>query len=92
MVRVKLYGSVRKLAGTAELNLTISAGMVLKDLIQQVVGDTAESQTRLISAILVNGRNCAFRKGLQTEISDGDLVEMLPGFPGFTIWRLKGTM
>jgi molybdopterin converting factor small subunit len=78
MVRVKLYGSVRKLAETPELNLTIREGMVLKDLIRQVVGDTAESQTRLISAILVNGRNCAFRKGLETEIADGDLVEMLP--------------
>jgi molybdopterin converting factor small subunit len=78
MVRVKLYGSVRKLAETPELNLTIREGMVLKDLIRQVVGDTAEWQTRLISAILVNGRNCAFRKGLETEIADGDVVEMLP--------------
>ena len=36
----------------------------------------------LISAILVNGRNCAFRKGLQTEIFDGDVVEMLPTITG----------
>jgi molybdopterin converting factor small subunit len=78
MVQVKLYGSARKLAGTAEVNLTVREGMVLKDLIQRVVGDTAESPTRLVSAILVNGRNCAFRNGLDTEIADGDVVEMLP--------------
>jgi molybdopterin converting factor small subunit len=36
----------------------------------------------LVSAILVNGRNCAFRKGLETEIADGDLVEMLPTITG----------
>lgn len=82
MVQVKLYGSVRKLAGTPELNLSIREGMVLKDLIQQVVGDTGQSPTGLISAILVNGRNCAFRKGLETEIADGDLVEMLPILAG----------
>jgi len=82
MVCVKLYGSVRKLAGTAELSLAVREGMVLKDLIQQVVGDTAASPPRLISAILVNGRNCAFRKGLETEIADGDVVEMLPIITG----------
>ena len=82
MVRVKLYGSVSKLAGTAELSLTIREGMVLKDVIRQVVGDTGQSPTRLVSAILLNGRNCAFRKGLETEIADGDLVEMLPILTG----------
>jgi len=82
MVRVKLYGSARKLAGTAEVNLSIPEGMVLQDLIALVVGDTGQLPAGLVSAILVNGRNCAFRKGLETEIADGDLVEMLPTITG----------
>ena len=82
MVRVKLYGNVSKLAGTADVNLGIHEGMVLKDLVQKVVGHTGQSPTGLISAILVNGRNCAFQKGLDTEIIDGDLVEMLPIITG----------
>jgi molybdopterin converting factor small subunit len=82
MVQVKLYGSARKLTGTGEVNLSIREGMVLQDLIAQVVGEAGQLPAGLISSILVNGRNCAFRKGLQTEISDGDLVEMLPTITG----------
>jgi len=82
MVHVKLYGSARKLARTPEVNLAIPEGMVLKDLIAQVVGDTGQLPAGLVSAILVNGRNCAFCKGLQTEIADGDVVEMLPVITG----------
>ena len=82
MVHVKLYGSAKKLAATLEVNLAIPEGMVLKDLIAQVVGDAGQLPAGLVSAILVNGRNCAFRKGLETEISDGDVVEMLPVITG----------
>jgi molybdopterin converting factor small subunit len=82
MVCVKLYGGACKLAGTAEVNLTFSEGMILKEVITQVVGDTGQTTSGVVSAILVNGRNCAFRKGLQTEIADGDVVEMLPLLTG----------
>ena len=82
MVQVKFYGSARKLTGTAEVNLSIREGIVLKDLIAQVVGDAGQLPAGSVSAILVNGRNCAFRKGLDTEILDGDIVEMLPTITG----------
>jgi molybdopterin converting factor small subunit len=51
-------------------------------LIAQAVGDTGQLPAGVISAILVNGRNCAFRKGMETEIVDGDVVEMLPTITG----------
>jgi molybdopterin converting factor small subunit len=82
MVQVKLYGGACKLAGTTEVNLAFGEGMLLQEVIRQVVRDTGQSADGLVSAILINGRNCAFRKGLQTEISDGDLVEMLPLITG----------
>ena len=82
MVRVKLYGGTCKLAGMAEVTLPFGEGMTLQQVIGQVAGPTGQSASGLVSAILVNGRNCAFRKGLQTEIADGDLVEMLPLITG----------
>jgi molybdopterin converting factor small subunit len=82
MIRVKLYGEACKLAGTTEVNLPFGDGMLLQEVIRQVVGDTGQSTSGLVSAILVNGRNCAFRKGLETEIADGDLVELLPLITG----------
>jgi molybdopterin converting factor small subunit len=82
MVRVRFYGSAKRLTESAEVNLSIREGTVLKDLIALVVGDTGQLPAGLVSAILVNGRNCAFRKGLETEIADGDLVEMLPTITG----------
>jgi molybdopterin converting factor small subunit len=82
MVQVKLYGRACRLAGTAEVSLAFGEGMLLQEVIRQVVGDSGQSADGLVSAILVNGRNCAFRKGLQTEIADGDVVEMLPLITG----------
>jgi molybdopterin converting factor small subunit len=77
MVRVKLYGNARKLAGREELELEVSAGTRLSDVLQQVAGP-AGLPDGSSSAILINGRNCAFRQGPDTPIVDGDLVEILP--------------
>jgi molybdopterin converting factor small subunit len=82
MIRVKLYGGTCRLAGKTEVSLPFGEGMMLEQVIRQVVGDTGQSANGLVSAILVNGRNCAFRKGMQTEIADGDVVEMLPLITG----------
>jgi molybdopterin converting factor small subunit len=52
--------------------------MRLEELIRQLLGGSGEIPSQLVSAILINGRNCAFREGLATEIKDGDTVELLP--------------
>ena len=76
MVRVKLYGSARKLAGREEAELEVAQGARLADLLRQLTGRDVPEGTA--SAILINGRNCAFREGLATPVTDGDLVEVLP--------------
>jgi len=38
MVRVKLYGNARKLAGREELELEVAAGARLSDVLRQVAG------------------------------------------------------
>jgi len=77
MVRVKLYGNARKLAGREELELEVAAGARLSDVLQQVAGPAGLPEGSS-SAILINGRNCAFRQGPATPIVDGDLIEVLP--------------
>ena len=82
MVRVKLYGKACRLAGTAEMELPFGPGMDVQEVLRRVSGATGQTASGLVSAIMVNGRNCAFRKGLDTEIADGDLVELLPLITG----------
>jgi molybdopterin converting factor small subunit len=78
MVRVKAYGNARKLVGAGEREIGIPDGTRLDELLRQLVGDAGGIPPHLVSAILVNGRNCAFREGLATTIADGDTVELLP--------------
>ena len=77
MVRVRLYGSARKLAGQEELELEVAAGDRLADVLRQVAGPAGLPEGSA-SAILINGRNCAFREDPATPIADGDLIEVLP--------------
>ncbi len=78
MVRVRLYGGARKLAGRGEVELEVAAGARLADVLRQVTGREAAPPQAVASAILINGRNCAFREGPATPIADGDLIEILP--------------
>jgi molybdopterin converting factor small subunit len=78
MVRVKLYGSARALAAQAELGLELPPGTTLAGLLRRIAPDPQRIPAGIASAILVNGRNCAFREGLNTALADGDLVEVLP--------------
>jgi len=78
MVRVKLYGSARALAAQEELSLELAPGARLADLLRRIAPDPQRIPEGIASAILVNGRNCAFREGLNTPLADGDLVEVLP--------------
>lgn len=78
MVRVKFYGIIRNLAATEELSLSIEERIRLQELLDRVIPHNDEHLGRQVSAILINGRNCAFRDGLETFIEDGDLIEILP--------------
>ncbi len=78
MVRVRLYGSARRLAGREETELDVAAGDRLNDLLRRIAQDPARLTAGIASAILINGRNCAFLQGLDTPVADGDIVEILP--------------
>jgi len=78
MILVKLYGSAQKLAGRNEVEIAAAKGSRLKDVLRQIAPDRIDIPSRLASAILINGRNCAFREGLETAVADGDLIEILP--------------
>jgi molybdopterin converting factor small subunit len=82
MVRVRLYGSARSLAGREELELELPAGSTVAQLLRRIAADPGRIPSGLASAILVNGRNCAFQQGTETSIADGDLVEILPVVTG----------
>jgi molybdopterin converting factor small subunit len=79
MVQVKLYGSAQSLAGRAELSLTYPpGGLSLAELLHQIAVDPARVQAGIASAVLVNGRNCAFLQGMDTRVGDEDRIEILP--------------
>jgi molybdopterin converting factor small subunit len=78
MVRVKLYGSARVLAVREELALELPSVLPLQELLQGIAPEGRPLPPGIASAILINGRNCAFREGLATPIADGDLIEVLP--------------
>jgi molybdopterin converting factor small subunit len=82
MVSVKLYGAARRLAGTEEMEVAFDPGMDVQEVLRRVSAATGQTANGLVSAILVNGRNCAFRRGLETELADGDTVELLPLITG----------
>jgi molybdopterin converting factor small subunit len=82
MVRVKLYGAARKLAGQAEMSLSVESGTTLEAVLRRLSGDAGGVPPGVVSTILVNGRNCAFREGLNTQVVDGDLIELLPIIAG----------
>lgn len=82
MVKVRLYGDARKLAGQAEASLELTNGATLKTVLSQLSGDSAGIPAGIASTILINGCNCAFNGGLDAQVSDGDLIEVLPVISG----------
>lgn len=78
MVRIRFYGQARRVAGTDELRLDDVAGLSLKELLLRFGGEAGGPSPGLTSNVLVNGRNCSFLRGLDTQLADGDVVEILP--------------
>lgn len=82
MVRVRLYGATRALAERESLDLELPEGTTVAELLRRIAPRSGPAPERIASAILVNGRNCAFREGADTRVADGDLVEILPVVTG----------
>ena len=82
MVKVKLYGIAREIAGKEELDVNFEGPISLKTLIKGISKDNRDVLSKEVQVILVNGRSCIFMEGLDTQIKDGDLVEVLPLLKG----------
>ena len=61
MVLVNLYGKARELAGRESVSLDCpSGGLTLSELLRRITPGAAPPPAGAASAILINGRNCAF--------------------------------
>jgi molybdopterin converting factor small subunit len=78
MVRVRFYGQIRKRTGAQEVAVEDATGLKLKDLLSRWAAGTEGPSAGLLNSILINGRNCLFREGLDTVVADGDLIDVLP--------------
>jgi molybdopterin synthase sulfur carrier subunit len=91
VIRVKIYTilAIKEIVGQRELEISISEGSTVKDLISWMVekwGDRLSSHIfqpgsdRLLPHIrlMVNGRDIAFLNGMETLLQEGDEFQMLP--------------
>lgn len=78
MVKVKLYGMAKELAGQEQLDVDLDRPTTVRELISRISEGRGSASSRAVQVVLINGRNCIFRDGLETYVSEGDLVEILP--------------
>lgn len=92
-VKVQTIYELKRILGRREVELPISQGSTLKDLLGEMVeawGDELASRLfepdgqRLLShiRILVNGQSIGFLDGMETVLQDGDEVLILPPAAG----------
>ncbi len=94
-VRVKYYTTLRDLAGAPEEEMTLWEGAVLNDLIEKVMtvygreardylmqeyGDQRDINRSMY--FLINGKNFRTLSGMETPLSDGDKVAIIPPIGG----------
>ena len=88
-VKVRPFAGFRNMLGK-EINADLIEGAVVDDLLQQLCNRYEGLRTRLFDEqglkedvnILVNGKNIASQKGIQTELKDGDEVVLFPAAIG----------
>ncbi len=84
MIKVRLYGNkISQSSGDSSPFLIDTGGdkIKLRELIGELPG-RKEHIRENIAAILVNGRNCIFADGMDTEVGDDDVVDVLSPVTG----------
>jgi molybdopterin synthase sulfur carrier subunit len=93
LVKVRTILTLKTIMGSGEIELSVSEGSTLGQLITTLVnrfGDELASQLyesnskslRSYIRLMVNGRDIAFLKGLETALRHGDEVLILPPVSG----------
>jgi len=88
LIRTKFFGILRKLTKKQSLTIEISEGSSVLDLIFTLAKTEDLDITQLLTKkktklraglnIFVNGRNITHLDGLNTKLSDRDLISILP--------------
>jgi len=88
-VNVKFVGALRHITGKPKLTVDYLAGFSVKDLIQKLIQDSPQIQASIVdqqtdgtmktnALILVNNREISVLNGLETKLSDGDEIVIVP--------------
>jgi len=88
VVRVRSFFDLKRAMGSGEVLLRLKEGASVKDLIQVLVERYGEKlkdflfkegeKVNTSISIYVNGRLIDFLDGLETKLSDGDVVSLMP--------------
>ena len=90
-ITVKLFGEFREAAGKDRVELEVSSGATCGQALRELarrepeVGAlffTGEGHLRDHLHVFINGRNVASLNGLETPLSEGDVVSFLPPIGG----------
>ena len=87
MVEVRLHGALAWVAGTEVLQVPVNGEISIRDLIRRVVEakpevgsvlvDCEVGDPRVNNLILVNGREVSVLNGLETTVSNDDVVDVI---------------
>ncbi|HIE18810.1 TPA: MoaD/ThiS family protein [Candidatus Bathyarchaeota archaeon] len=92
MVKIKLLGVFRRAYGSNEISLKIENNVQLREIIQRLAASSKEFKHILIdpelesplpnAVILLNGRDISALNGLETPITHGDEIVLIPVIHG----------
>ncbi|MHC1627386.1 MAG: ubiquitin-like small modifier protein 1 [Candidatus Nezhaarchaeales archaeon] len=85
-VVVEVYGLLRELMGWRNIEIEVSDGSTLEQLIEILVSEKPEAKELILEGsklrdyvkVLVNGRDCRFLNGLRTKLEDGYVISIFP--------------
>lgn len=87
-ITVKLVGAFRHFSGTSELVLGYKIGVSVGEMVSELIEEMPEIKRILIdqqledprpnALILVNGKEISVLHGLETKLTDGDNVVLIP--------------
>ncbi|MCD6325223.1 MoaD/ThiS family protein [Candidatus Bathyarchaeota archaeon] len=92
MVKIKLLGVFRKAYGSSEVSLKIEDNAQLREIIQKLAASSENFRRVLIdpelesplpnAVILINGKDISVLNGLETPITHGDEIVLIPVIHG----------